>query len=133
MDWHAARLRLRRGGCVERLLERGSGGAIRSRIRPRPSRRRHLARAQLGNHLLPLRRVVGDIPGIEPVQREPGGVQPAVVAGDAVLVNKVDGFGCRGGGSAPRRGGFTSLSGGVAASRPTYRGPRPPPRLGGNL
>ena len=89
MHGNAARMRLRRGGRVELALERRGDGAIGVGARARPARRRHLARAQFGDDLLPLLRVVGDAGRIEAVELQAGGFQPTVVAGDTVFIENV--------------------------------------------
>ena len=65
--------------CRERVVGRA--------VRPRRVRRRHGARSKLPNDLLPglgVRRRMFDV---DAGQREPAGLQPVVVAGDAVLID----------------------------------------------
>ena len=55
-------------------------------VRPRAADRRHRAGAQLADDLLPDLGVLGGTGGIDRVERQAGGLQPLVVAGDAVPV-----------------------------------------------
>ncbi len=111
---HAACVRVGRSGRIELSFQRPRDRAIRFGIRPRPARRRHLAGSKLRDDLFPLLRVVGNSGRIQAIELQPGGLQPAVVAGDAVLVEDVArrDYGC--GRTHGRRGG---LRGHVRADR----------------
>ena len=71
---------------VECGLERGGRGAVGGLIRPRPSRRWHLTRAKFARDFFPRLRGIADVRDIHLVEQQPGGLQPRVVAGDAVLI-----------------------------------------------
>ena len=61
-------------------------GALGDRIGPRRIRRGHRARAELADDLLPDFGVGGRMIDVQPGERQPGGLQAIVMAGDAVLV-----------------------------------------------
>jgi hypothetical protein len=84
MDRNTARVRVRRRRRVQLVLQRRRDGAIRAGIRPRTARRRHLAGAQLGDDLFPLLRVVGNVVGVQAIELQSGGLEPAVVTRDTV-------------------------------------------------
>src|SRR4029077_4547672 len=73
-------------GAIEVGLDRRGDAGRDGFVRPRPSDRRHRARADLAGHLLQRVGVLGWLGDVQLVEREPGGLQPRVVAGDAVLV-----------------------------------------------
>ena len=87
----AARIGLGRRRRIELAFERRRDRAIGRGIGPRPARRRHLAGAKLRDDLFPLLphgRRRGSTS--RRVELQPGRFQPAVVAGDAVLVERVE-------------------------------------------
>ena len=86
MDRRAARVRI-----VERNLVQGGLEPRHDRLglgvrRSRPVGRRHAAGAELPEHLLPHGRILADVTDIPALQAQPGGLQPVVVAGQAVAV-----------------------------------------------
>ena len=81
----AARIHMRRGRAVEFRLQPAGGGIIGGVIRPRDTRRRHRAAAQLHDHFFPGLRRIGHMHGVGSVQHEVRGLQLLVVTGDAVL------------------------------------------------
>ena len=85
---HPARLGPVRGRAVERRLEPAAEVLGLARRRPGPPRGRHHAPAQLLDHRLPARGRGADVRRVEPVERQPAGVEPLVVAGDAVAVQQ---------------------------------------------
>ena len=76
------------GGPVELGLEVRDEPARRLAVRPRPARRRHHARPQLADDLLPDIRVVPHALEIEVVEGQPRRAQGVVVAGHAVAVEQ---------------------------------------------
>ena len=80
-----AGIRLRRPRQIDVVFERSRDGAIGCCVRPRPSGRRHRARAELADHALPGFRVGARTRRVQRVERKPGGPQRLVVTGDAVL------------------------------------------------
>ena len=85
---HAARLGIVGGRAVERSLQRAAESVVGCRLRPGPAGRRHHAAAQLLDHRLPAVGGRADIADVERVERQPAGLQPLVVAGDAVAVEQ---------------------------------------------
>ena len=87
MDRDAARVRMARGGLVERFLERRDHRLVGRPVGTRRTGRRHLAGAQLADDFLPgFGRLVHTV-GINPFERQPGGLQPFVVAHHTVLID----------------------------------------------
>ena len=87
------------GRPVELRLEPGGEAVVGGRFGARPPGRRHLAGAELADHLLPGFRGLADVSDVDPIEIEPAGPQPLVVAGDAVAVEqrtlRIDGRGRR--------------------------------------
>jgi hypothetical protein len=76
----------RRG--VELAFERRRDRVVGGGVRPRTPGG-GLAGAELGDDLLPHRRVVTDAVRVQAVDLQPGRFQPGVVAGDAILLEDV--------------------------------------------
>ena len=76
------------GRPVELRLEPGGEAVVGGRFGARPPGRRHLAGAELADHLLPGFRGLADVSDVDPIEIEPAGPQPLVVAGDAVAVEQ---------------------------------------------
>ena len=93
---------VRRGGAVERGLERRDDGLVRRLVRPRLADGRHLPRAQLPDDLLPGDGVRGDVARHDRLERQVGFLRPVVVAVQAVLLDQVAGR--RNGGAGARHG-----------------------------
>ena len=74
------------GGPVEPRLKIRHEGPRVAAVRPGPPGGRHRADLQLADHLLPDRRVEGDVRQVGRVEGEPRRAQPLVVADDAVTV-----------------------------------------------
>ncbi len=88
MQRHASRIRVRRGGLVERALQPGHEAVHGRLVGPAHARRRHHAAAQLPHGFLPDLRVVGQMREVHGVEREVGGLGALVVARHAVLVEE---------------------------------------------
>ena len=89
------RVGIRSGHAVESRLERGREGIDGGRRRSRPTLGRHLPGPQLAHDLLEDIGAAGHVPDIEPVEHEAAGLQPFVVAGDAVAVEDLPREGLR--------------------------------------
>ena len=100
------RVGIGRGGMVERRLESARERVDGLRGGPRPPLRRHLAAAQLADDLLQRLGVGVDLAHVEPVEHQSRGLEPLVVAGDAVAVEQLP---RRGLGSLRLFGGRTCL------------------------
>src|SRR6185295_2774673 len=74
------------GRGVERRLEPRRGAVGEGLVRPWSSRRRHRPAADLAHDFFPLVGVFADARQVQSVERQSRRLQPAVVAGDAVLV-----------------------------------------------
>ena len=84
----APRVRIVGRGPVELGLQPADETVVGRRIRPRTRQRRHRAGAQLADHGFPDVRRAGDPGHVVGIEREVGGAQPLVVAGDAVAVEE---------------------------------------------
>ena len=115
MQRHASRIRVRRGGLVERALQPRHEAVHGRLIRPAHARRRHHAAAKLPHGFLPHVRVVGQMREVQGVERDVGGLGALVVTRHAVLVEEraLRRLGRRG--RAPARRAAAS---GCAARRP---------------
>ena len=91
---------MRRGRVIDFRLKPSGDGIVCGVIRPRNTRRRHRAAAQLHDHFFPRLGRVGHMHGVGIVQHQVRGLQLLVVTGDAVLRNQ---FARGGGGSGTVR------------------------------
>src|SRR5262245_60249836 len=79
---------LRLGCAIERRFKSGNHVSIRSRVRPRCTGRRHFTCAELaGDFFQRFGGIAGAI-DVDRVEHEAGGLEPGVMAGDAVLVEE---------------------------------------------
>lgn len=81
-----AGIRLDGGGAVDLRLQPRGDAVIGGLVRSWPFGGRHRSRAELPDDLFPHRRAGWCGNGIDRVERELGGSQSLVVAGDAVLI-----------------------------------------------
>ena len=91
------------GGPVQLGLEPRAQAVVGGPVRPGPRVRRHGPRPQLADHLLPDRRLAGDVGQVDGFERQPAGLEPVVVAGDAVPVEQLAPAGRVGGLSGGQR------------------------------
>ena len=84
----AARLWSGGRGAIELGLEIRNERRRPGAVRPRPSRRRHGARPKLPDHLFPHMGAGVHARQVRRVEGEPGGLQPRVVAGDAIAIEE---------------------------------------------
>src|SRR5262245_14136222 len=73
-------------GAIERRFEMRREPVVGRIVWMRHTRRRHLTRAELVQHLLPDRRVRFGMIDIRLIEQQAGRAQPCVVTGDAILV-----------------------------------------------
>ncbi len=90
---------------IERRFERGRERVDGRRIRTGPPLGRHLATAQLVDHLLEHRGMLGDAGQIDIVEPQLRGLEPFVVAGDAIAIEQLARGDVRGGLRAGRHEG----------------------------
>ena len=77
---------MRRGGAVERSFKPGVELVHSGFVGTRHALRRHHASVQLPQNFFPGFCVIRDAVEVERVEREAGGFQALIVAGDAILV-----------------------------------------------
>jgi hypothetical protein len=107
MDHLAPRVRRRCRLAVEALLQEGRERVEHGSLGPRRTGRRHAARPDLANHLLPHLGARAEPIQVVGIQRQVRGLRPLVVTGDAVLRHHrlVAAAGRRGAGVRGLRGG----------------------------
>ena len=107
-----ARVQVGGGGVVEPGLDPVDERPVCRLVRTRAARRRHLARAQLADDLLPGFRACPHVRHVERLERQPGRPQAIVVTGGAVAIQNGPVLGALGG---VHRGNFGGGLGRLAA------------------
>src|SRR5262245_36688263 len=88
MDRFVTRVGMRERGPIERLLETDGEPLDRGLIGARHSLRWHHSAAEFQNDFLPDISMGGRVGRIEIIEREAAGLEPRVVAGDAILLDE---------------------------------------------
>ena len=86
MDRRPAGIRIVQRNPIQRRLQPRHDRLGLGVSRPRPAGRRHAAGAELAQHLLPYGRIRRDVADVPSLQAQAGGLEPVVVATQAIAV-----------------------------------------------